>query len=512
MSTQRPAGANLGKALREVVKSTQIQKQHLVFWLVIALFFTGLVFVAKYAGGLFASTLDMEVNEQISYQSKSYTVAIDIDERGRASINGKPSYTIFRPLKNMDELKYKVFDKPKTFIDQMIVRVRFATPIPENARLQAFAVHGIESSKETRIDEHTLEYIASGIGPEASYTIAALLPPGTVEWPWWRQQLAAVATMPAWAWVSAGLALPILTALMLFVMFRSRVSSFFGGEPQAVYDQPPQALPPAIAGILVNGRISSREIASTLLDLANRGYLTVFNRGGGQFSFAKRRSWQGLQSYESLLLSQMFDTKNYRSTGHDVEASVGAKLFSPEITKVYVAMYDAATAAGYFERNPGVVHQRYRITGFLLFFLGLLAFVAVLLFEIEPAYLTFIFAGVMTMALVIILAADSVPLRTRAGEAAKLQWLSFRNYLNVPVPFGYVEGTQDVYEHYLPYAVALKAESAWAKRFQQFPFKVPDWYGSVDQNVALEDFANGLYGIVGSIAHLFAHSKEPTIH
>jgi hypothetical protein len=89
MSTQRPAGANLGKALREVVKSTQIQKQHLVFWLVIALFFTGLVFVAKYAGGLFASTLDMEVNEQISYQSKSYTVAIDIDERGRASINGK---------------------------------------------------------------------------------------------------------------------------------------------------------------------------------------------------------------------------------------------------------------------------------------------------------------------------------------------------------------------------------------------------------------------------------------
>lgn len=509
MNAQRPAGANLGKALREVLKTTTFQKRHLVFWLVIISFFGGLAYVAKNAGSLFASTLD--INESISYSSKSYTVAIKIDEHGHATVNGKPSYTIFRPLTTMDELKYKVFDKPNTFIDQMIVRVEFATALPENIRLQSFAVHGIEIAKETRVDDHTLEYVASGIGPEASYTIAALLPPGTIDWPWWRQFLAVAAGLPVWVWIAAGLALPIITALMLFFMFRSRVGSFFNGEPQTVIDQPPQVLPPAIAGILVNGRISSREIAATLLDLANRGYLTVFNRGNGEFSFAKRRPWQNLQPYELLLLSQMFDTKNYKATGREVEASVGAKLFSPEITKVYVAMYDAATAAGYFERNPGAVHSRYRITGFLLFFLGLLAFAAVLLFEIEPAYLTFIFAGVMTMALVIILAADAVPLRTRAGEAARLQWLSFRNYLDATLPLGYVEGVQDVYERYLPYAVALKTEVAWAKRFQQFPFKVPDWYGSVDQSAALEDFANGLYGIVGSIAHLFSHSKEPTV-
>lgn len=510
MSSQRPAGANLGKALREVAKSTRIRMQHLIFWVAVIAFFSGLVYIAQNAGGLFASTLD--INESVSYQSSSYTVAIKIDEFGNTTVNGKPSYTIFKPLTEIDELKYKVFDKPKTFIDQMIVRVEFANGIPAETRLQSFAVHGIESATERQVTENIIEYMATGIGPEASYTIAALVPPGTIDWPWWREVLAMVAGMPAAAWIGIGLALPILTALLLFVMFRSRLNSFFGGEPRLVLDHPPQPLPPALAGILVNGRISAREIAATLLDLAHRGYLTVFNRGNGEVSFAKRRPWQGLQPYELLLLTQMFESATYKTTGRDVEAAVGAQLFSPQIGKVYIAMYDAATAAGYFERNPGSVHRRYRVTGFLLFFLGLIAFASVLLFEIEPAYLTFIFAGVMTMAVVIILAADSVPLRTRAGEAARIQWLSFRNYLGASLPFGYVEGTQDFYERYLPYAVALKTETAWAKRFQMFPFKVPDWYSSVDQSIALEDFANGLYSIVGNIAHLFSRSKEPTIH
>jgi hypothetical protein len=239
-------------------------------------------------------------------------------------------------------------------------------------------------------------------------------------------------------------------------------------------------------------------VAATIIDLANRGYLTVFNKGNGKFSFAKRRPWQGLLPYETLLLTQLFTPTNYRSTNQDIEISLGSSLFSRSIGKVYIAMYDSATQAGYFEHNPAV-------------FLGLLAFAGTLFLEIEPSFILFFFAGLMTMALVIILAADSVPLHTSAGLAARNQWLEFKNYLGDPTSLGYAEGAQAYYQKYLPYAVVLKKEVAWAQRFQQYPFARPDWYDSTDDSLAIEDFANGLYGIIGTIGEMFAGAKEPTV-
>lgn len=510
MGAKKEKDESLGRALKEVAKSIRVQKRHFVFWMIIILFFVGLLLVARYATNIFASTPD--IREQIDSQTSVYTIDVAIGSDGRTVVDGRDDYKIFKPLGEIDELKYKILDKPQTFIDQMIVRIRFVAPIPEGVRLQSFAVHGIELATEKQVDEHTIEYIATGIGPEASYTIAALLPSGSIDWPWWRQAAATLATFPPAVWLAMSVTLPLLTFVMLLLMFRTRVQAFFKGNPQQTLEHPPVLLPPALAGIVVNGRISSREIAATLLDLANRGYVTIFNRGNGEFSFAKRRPWQGLHSFELLLLTQMFEMAGYKTTGEEVETAIGSRIFSPQISKVYIAMYDAVTQAGYFEHNPAAVHQRYRFTGFVLFFLGLLAFASVLVFEIQPSYLTFLFAGVMTMALVIILAADSVPLRTPAGNAARLQWLAFRNYLATPTPLGYIEGAQDYYENYLPYAVALKTEITWARRFEQFPFKVPDWYGSVEQSIALEDFANGLYGIVGGIARLFANAKEPTVH
>lgn len=504
------AGDNLGHALKEVAKSMRLQKRHLAFWVILILFSSGLFYVAKNAGSLFASTLD--INENISATSNAYTVNISIAQDGQATVNGKKSYAIFRPEPNFDELKYKVFDKPESFIDRVVVRVHFFTPLPTDTKPISFAVHGIEQATQQIIDEHTIEYQAFGVGPEATYTIAAEIPSGTINWPFWLRSISKVNSLSPIAWLVIGITLPVITLIVLVLMFGHRLRSFVAGEPQLVRAGPPQALPPALAGILVNGRISSREIAATLLDLANRGYLTVFNRGNGEFSFAKRAPWQNLHSFELILLSQMFGNDGYKSSGQDIQVTVGAQLFSPQISKVYIAMYDAATQLGLFYANPATIHRRYRFAGLMLFFLGLLAFIAVLLFEIHPAYLVFFFAGVMTMALVIMFAADTVPLWTKQGEEARLHWLEFRNYLASPVALGYVEGTQDYYEKFLPYAVAMKAEIQWAHRFQNFPFRVPDWYGSTQQNLAIEDFANGLYGIVGSIAQLFASAKEPTIH
>ncbi len=500
---------SLKVAVRAILKSIHIQRQA-ISWLAILVFALGMIALLKNHSRIFAD--QPVLNEGVGdFGQVAYTDTVHIDKVGNLTVNGQSKQRLFRPLEAMDELRYNLISQPNTFIDQLTVKVVFDNPLPANTKIQTIAAHGVESTTEKQLDNHTIQYQAIGIGPDATYTIVADLPTGSINWPAWRQAQRIITSLPPSIWVAVAVSLPVIAWIVLIIMFWSRIATFLSGEPKTILDRTPQAVPPALVGIILNGRVSAREVAATILDLANRGYISVFNKGKGHFAFGKRRPWEGLQSFELLLLTQMFEKPSYKATNQDVELSLGVGLFSRRIAKIYLAMYDAATQAGFFERNPAVVHARYRFTGLMLFFLGLLGFTGAELLQLEPSFILFFFAGLMTMALVIIVSADSVPLRNRAGDIARIQWLSFRNYLADPSALGYVEGAQSYYQRFLPYAVVMKEEIAWAKRFENYPFAVPEWYDSVEDTIEIEDFANGLYSIVGSVSELFAGAKEPTV-
>lgn len=496
--------------MREVTKTVRLQRRHLLFWLGIVVFAAFLSSVILNGSSLFASTYAPDIVET-STAGTALAVAIQVKPDGSAIVNNKPTKKIFKPTRQFDELRYKLLDKPKVFIDQMVVRVSFAKPLPAATKIESLAVHGIDSATQNQIDDHTIEYTANGIGPEATYTIVAELPPGTTNWPWYRRLASLISSLPVGFWLVLASLMPISTIAVLLLMFWPHLRDLLMPSSRLELMAPPAPISAAVAGIILNGRVSAREIAATLISLANRGYLTIYNRGGGQFSFAKRRAWQGLESFELLLMTQLFNAKNYKSTDEDIELSIGKTLFSPVVAKVYVAMYDAATAAGYFKKNPVGIHQTYRMIGLFLFFLGLGAFVTALLVELQPNNLLFLFAGMMTMALIIMVAADDAPLLTAEGEKARREWLAFKNYLTSSELISYTEGAQAYYERFLPYAIVLKAEIPWVNRFRKHPFNPPSWYDSADQSMPIETFAHGLYTIVGSIAELFSSVKEPTI-
>ncbi len=501
---------SLRRTIKEIVKTTQIQRRHLLFWLFIGLFSLGAVFLAYNAGYLFAS--EPEIQESTDFGGASYTVKVGVYPDGRVVVNGRQSHRILQPLTDFDELRYKVLDKPGYALDELQVIVQFKEPLPKETKLRSFAIHGIDEASEEQVDDHTLVYSASGIGPQAVYTIVAELPKHYIKWPLWRQFLATIVNLPGFFWLSLACALPILTLLLLMTMFWGDLKRLLPHRSQPALAEPPGPVPPAIVGILTRGKISSREVAATLLDLANRGYLTIYNKGEGRFSFAKRKPWKGLTTYETLLLSQLFTADDYKSSQEDIELSLGDHLFSPEIARVYLAMYDEAARLGYFRLNPGRLHQRYRAIGLGLFFVSLAAFIATLAFGIQPTYTLFLWAGAMSTALIVMIAADSVPLLTPAGEQARNNWLSFDDYLSQSALISYTEGAQAHYEKYLSYAVVFGKEVDWANRFRNHPFARPDWYDSNDDEaMAIETFANGLHTIVGSIAKLFAAAKEPTV-
>lgn len=500
--------------MREVTKTAQLQRRHFVWWILIFAIVFGLIFLAQNAKLLMADEPDLI--EETSVGNDRVGVDIVIQADGIASIAGKPTTKIFRPLIDFDEFKYKILDKPGYFIDQLVVRVKFAQALPPKTNVLAFAVHGIDSHTEKQINANTIEFIANDIGPEAVYTISAQLPKGSIAWPWWRVLLAIVNGLPIGFWLTLAACLPLITATVLVVMFYPNLK-LLARRSAGLLSTPPSQLPAGLVGILVHGRVSAREIAATILDLANRGYLTIFDHGNGKFSLAKSRGWQNLQAFELLLLDQLFNSsqsnlKQITISSQDLEEGISQNLFSTQIAAIYVAMYDAATAAGYFKQNPAQIHQTYRMIGLFLFFVGLGAFGVALMINLEPNYLLFFFAGMMTMALVIIVSADDVPLLTEAGEQARQNWLNFADHLRYQSPISYTEGAQSHYERYLPYAVVLNSELKWVNRFRDHPFGQPSWYDSTEQTIRLSEFANNLHRIVGSIAQLFAVVKEPSVH
>lgn len=509
MSSKRQRNYGL---LGEIVATVRFQRRQFYFWLAVVAIAGGLFYLAKNAGQIMADSHDALLIEEGFDSASAYTINVAVMANGEATREGRPANNLMLPLADFDEFRFKVLDKPKFYIDAMTVRVTFAEPLPPETRLRSFAVHGIDDATERRLDDRTLEFTASGIGPDGTYTVVAQIPKGTINWSPWRLAIYSLASLPGAVWVAVAALLPLTAAVVIAAMFWPMLKSQLRAQTLPPLPAPPQALPPAIVGVMVNGRLSVKELAATVVDLAERGYLTLFAKDAERISFAKKRGWQGLQTYEHTLLSQIFPLQGNRASARQIEQSVGSTLFSPAIARVYIEMYDAATAAGYFKRNPAAVHQHWRFVGLGLFFIGLMAFTAAISFEFQPSFLLFFFAGMMTMALVVIVGAESVPLLTPAGESAREDWLAFRRYLTNPEPIGYVEGSQAYYERFLPYAIVLGAESEWAARFRQHPFKSPSWFDAHERPLTVEDFASGLYRAVGDIGQLFSDAKAPVVN
>lgn len=511
MAKQKMGDASLGRVLPALIGSVRLEARSLIFWLVALLVIGISLFVIVNANAIFASTPEIEENITVGDEGSGSVISVEINRQGAVLVDGQKMNRIFYPLPQTDELRFKVVDKPGYTIGGLTVTVRFADSLPPETKIKSLAVHGITEASERQIDDQTLQYTAFDLGPEATYTIVAQLPKGMIDWSLSRQIIGwSIGFSPAF-WLGLSFSLPLLTFIILMIMFGPNLLVSLRSPKVALPTAPPVNLPPGIINILVNGRVSSRALAATLLDLANRGYISIFRKGEGDFVFAKRSAWRGVAPFELILLNQLFASQHYKAETDDIQLSVGENLFSKPIAQAYLSLYDAASRTGYFHHNPAQIHRRYQIAGLILFFLGLGVFGIGLAFEIQPNFSLFLFAGVILMALVIILAAPMIPVLTPQGEQARQQWLAFRRYLADPSPINYTDGAQDHYEKYLPYAIVLNQEVAWANRFREHPFAVPVWYDSTEKTIAIEDFANGLYSIVGAVAKLFASAKEPTV-
>jgi hypothetical protein len=329
------------------------------------------------------------------------------------------------------------------------------------------------------------------------------------------------------------LATPIGVSSYMFWLFWTR-----GRDPErdsiSVQYEPPDNLTPGECGTLVDNAVALRSITATITDLSVKGYLTIEQKEKSEspgdhldyvFHLTKPPAdWANLKPHEREVLTSIFFPTNpllmlsqalsqlqnaEKAAGHEALSSftsrVGTKArevsdqyrvisgasdavrdsvalsdlqdhFALHLTAIRNAVFDRLVAGGYYGSRPDRIRMNYGVTGF---FLGCLMAVigGVLAAPTKIASVVLVLTGLFTSAIILGFG-WFLPARTSTGAQALAKVLGFREFLGRVEKdhIERIEKTPELFEKYLPYAMALAIENRWTQAFAKITVTPPQWY------------------------------------
>jgi uncharacterized membrane protein len=280
---------------------------------------------------------------------------------------------------------------------------------------------------------------------------------------------------------------PLLIPIgVFFVMFWLWWTRGRGPEHQAIAVQyePPDKLTPGECGTLVDNEAAMRDITATLVDLAVKGYLTIEQRDEShmlglshskEYIFHLKKSpaeWGGARAHEQQMLAALFG--NGAIT--DVKLSDLQNHFYTQVPGIRDSIFEALMTDNYYLHRPDTVRQGYIGAGLAIGFLTV-AGNAVLARATGIASATWIIAGIAT-GLVICGFGYFMSARTVTGQRALEKVLGFEDFLGRTQKdqIDRLQTTPELFEKYLPYAMALHVEKKWVQVFSGITMQPPSWY------------------------------------
>lgn len=478
-------------------------------WLILA----GLIVAGLLSSAIVLAQTGEPTGGQSAGRDLKRSLVIGAD--GRLLVDGRVSREAsLNVLPDALEVRYKVLDQPGISFNQVTVEITLP-PTVEAAAVEAhvYAVHGVADYQLERLSGQTMRLSAIGVGPSASLTVALKLPQSAITLSIWGRWRLALERFSVGQWLAIG-SVPLLAVAIMATMLVVRQRRDLFLPPAKPIDQPPSSLPPAMVGLLLYGSITMREIAATLIDLAERGYIDIIYRGPADFAFSQKRDWQGdrrLQPHERDFLAQLLVEPGVISQGEAVENQLNKSIWSETVSVAIEQIYRQMGQLGYFADSPR--HYRSVIQGMAmtLFFISIIGLALTLRLIGDqswlalPWVLTFLIAPFLTRL------ADLVPRRTPAGREQTVLWLGFRAMLARPTAID-SRFKADLYPKYLAYAIALRCERQWTARFGHLPCQLPDWFFS--QTVRIDHYdelATALFGVIGYVGQKFSVSRKPTV-
>jgi hypothetical protein len=261
-----------------------------------------------------------------------------------------------------------------------------------------------------------------------------------------------------------------------------------GRDPErdavTVQYEAPDDLSPGECGTLVDDEAGMRDITATLVDLAVHGYMTIEQKqDGGVMGFLHHKDyifhlkkppaeWAKARPHEQEMLAGIFES----GTATDVHLSELQNRFYTRLPAIKDDIFDSLVEKGYYLHRPDVVRQSYWGSGALIGFL--MVFGASWLAGVTGvASLTWIFTG-LAVAGIICGFGTYMPARTRTGAKTFAKVLGFEDFLGRVEKdrIERLEKTPELFEKYLPYAMALHVEKAWVEKFSGIVTQPPAWF------------------------------------
>jgi hypothetical protein len=377
-------------------------------------------------------------------------------------------------LAGEDELYWTVANQFGINLGATAVRIFLPPAIESKMRTQAFVVGGGPIQP---------------LSPEVSGASLALetsaLPQGKV--------IAADVVVPKGlfrepaAWRRAGwwlrgnpiVLMPLVVFAFMYWLWRTKARNYLPGLSVAPRYGPPEGLTPAEVGTLVDDRVDPRDITSTLVDLAVRGYVRIEEAAPqeGFFSDAPdyifrllkpREEWGGLVAHERTMLFHMF------YGGHWTMLSSLRLRFPVIAQSLKTEVMDALKRKGMY-RVPPELAPAFRLLGF-----GVIAALALgaevtgalpLYRAVAPAVV-----AIAISAVVVHLFSRRMTAKTFKGLRAYTEIRGFQEYIEIVEADRLARTAPASFEKFLPYAMALGIEHRWSSAFRGIVTEPPGWY------------------------------------
>lgn len=276
-----------------------------------------------------------------------------------------------------------------------------------------------------------------------------------------------------------GVVLLLLGVLGLFMLWYTRGRDV--QVPQiAQMSEPPSDLPAGVVGTLIDEKAEMKDIIATIVDLARRGVIKMSEKeepgflGIGtkrDFVFELVGDTTNLRPYEQTLIQRIFGGGTTREL-----ADLKQKFYTA-IPTLQKQMYEEVAKLGFFAGNPNAVRGKYVGLGIL----ALIVFgcCGALLYGALSDYAELAFcppAALVLTAVGLIVIGPFMPRRTKAGAIEKAKWEAFKRYLASIEKFTQLDQAKELFDKYLPYAIAFGLEKSWTQKFAAVGTPAPTWY------------------------------------
>ncbi|MGA7566687.1 MAG: DUF2207 domain-containing protein [Terriglobales bacterium] len=354
--------------------------------------------------------------------------------------------------------------------------------LPENAAggLRAQAFTGVYGSKES---EATADVKGADVSSETTrplpmrggLTIDIYIPQGVINTP---------SALTKFFWFLGSnpiLLLPFFTFAVMFALWYSVGRDPEPGISVAPQYEPPKGMSPAEAGTLLDDAIHPRDITSTIVDLAVRGYLKIEKTEDKLanylvlhtdyvFTLVKPREQWGpdLVPHERVMLENIF------LGGDQTRLSSLKNRFYTTIPVIREDIMSALKSKGIYTLDPESANGYSIAAGVAIAILVVAVQVMGWMNLFDSIPLLMICAAIS--ALIWWLFARKMSAKTLTGARTTIAVLGFQEFMNRVDADRIKRMPPDTFEKFLPYAMALGVEHHWAQAFDGIVKDPPSWY------------------------------------